>query len=114
MALLASTPRVTFTIPAGMRQDKDPTTVTMQEVSVGQRLMANQVAQGDDERLGWELVKHSVVAFNGNTMGWEEKDKAVEACSARVRSLLLKGYTKLNVAAPKDIDSFFASATVTV
>lgn len=116
-ALASARPRFEFTIPESERDyPSDPRTVTFQLISIAEENMANQAAESTKNPFAYEALKHAVVAANGSPVTWDAgaKERFIEGCSAKVRTLLLRAFERLHAPSAKGSDDFFASMKASV
>ncbi len=115
--LNSNRPKFTFKIPESARLlETDPHTVTLQSITIGEENQASASVKSSGGPLGYELVKHSLIAADGKVVSWEagEKERFLEGCSSKVRTLIMGAFEKIHSPEKKDSDDFFNSMTVAV
>lgn len=115
-ALAAGRPKYRYTIPESARAfPTDPKQVVFKMVTSIEEEQALATAGGVfGLKFYNELTKHSIVAADGRPVTWENdgKEAFFEACSPKVRDLLMKTYKKLNMASDKEEEDFFGSQEI--
>jgi hypothetical protein len=106
--------RYTYTIPEKYRNGEKPETVTIKKISGDDQEMAIERAGMKLAKLGGELVKQSIVAFDGVPVDW-----AVDGVNAvwnkldpKARDLITSAYNRLHQTTEEEAQSFFATEKV--
>lgn len=109
----ANRTKYTFKVPEASRTwASDPSTITMVELTLNEEQQASKSARVKEDSVAYALAVRSLVGFDGKTLTWEgnEKERAVERCSPKVRALILQAFQKLHVPADKgEVDAFLDS-----
>jgi hypothetical protein len=113
-------PTYRFTIPEKARTFKtDPATFAMRPITAGEERRANEVAEGAKVPLAYELVRVAVCEVDGRPVSWDGREGSVspewfDACSPKVRQLVMEAFASLNRPSEEDTAAFLASQTIEV
>lgn len=107
-----------FTIPDSVRKENDPYWVVLRELGADDYVTANKLAGGDDARVSQEVVKLSLHQYEDSSPkgrgrvinhGEAEGDLLWRRWSARCRTLLQRGWTKIHNTTDEEDKDFLDS-----
>lgn len=103
--------RKKFTFPASVRVgDRDPSSVVLVELKVGEIDAAYEVASGNRNRLTQELAKLSVHKVDGRLVSLEDMEAAWPTWSQKVRMQCVVAYNTMHNTSDEEDRAFLASA----
>lgn len=103
--------RLKFTFPASARDPvRDPTTVVMVELKIGEVEAAYEAGHGNKQRIAQELAKLSIYKVDGRVVALDDLEAAWPAWSAKVRTLCVLAYDRMHNTSDAEDAAFFASA----
>lgn len=107
-------PRHTFTIPESVRTKNDPSTITIQELSLEQDMHGQKLIE--KSKNPYDKVKLSIVAADGKPLDWGkgEVDSLFESMSARARDLVSRAFIKVHTVEDSEASDFLDSQTVEI
>ncbi|MFA6168606.1 MAG: hypothetical protein WC700_18415 [Gemmatimonadaceae bacterium] len=104
----------TYTIPEKYRAGEKPATVTLKKLTGDDQEMAIDRAGMKLAKLGAELVKQAIVAWDGTPVDWamDGVNAVWNKLDPKARDLITSAYNKLHQTTEEEAQSFFASEKV--
>lgn len=101
----------TYTIPEKYRGGEKPATVTLKKLRGEDQEMAIDRAGMKLAKLGGELVKQSIVAFDGQPVDWSTDgvNTVWNQLDPKARDLITSAYNRLHQTTEEEAQSFFAT-----